>query len=41
MKVSHLTRLHGASWHPTRYDKTATIYLAGLHVAAIFIGSAR
>lgn len=25
----------------TRYDKTATIYLAGLHVAAIFIWSAR
>lgn len=24
----------------TRYDKTATIYLAGLHVAAIFIWSA-
>src|SRR5690606_4529843 len=22
---------------PTRYDKTATIYLAGLHLAAIFI----
>ena len=25
----------------TRYDKTATVYLAGLHVAAIFIWSAR
>ncbi len=25
----------------TRYDKTATIYLAGLHVAAIFIWSTR
>ncbi|WP_436843886.1 IS5 family transposase [Streptomyces sioyaensis] len=25
----------------TRYDKTATIYLAGLHLAAIFIWSAR
>lgn len=25
----------------TRYDKTATIYLAGPHVAAIFIWSAR
>jgi transposase len=25
----------------TRYDKTATIYLAGLHIAAIFIWSAR
>lgn len=26
---------------PTRYDKIATIYLAGLHIAAIFIWSAR
>ncbi|MGV9760216.1 IS5/IS1182 family transposase, partial [Streptomyces tricolor] len=25
----------------TRYDKTAIIYLAGLHLAAIFIWSAR
>ncbi|OKI00840.1 transposase [Streptomyces sp. CB02923] len=25
----------------TRYDKTSTIYLAGLHLAAIFIWSAR
>ncbi|MFD5514348.1 IS5/IS1182 family transposase, partial [Streptomyces sp. NPDC127051] len=25
----------------TRYDKTAAIYLAGLHLAAIFIWSAR
>ncbi|MFD3998401.1 hypothetical protein, partial [Streptomyces sp. NPDC058583] len=25
----------------TRYDKTATTYLAGLHIAAIFIWSAR
>lgn len=25
----------------TRYDKTATSYLAGLHIAAIFIWSAR
>lgn len=25
----------------TRYDKTATIYLAALHIAAIFIWSAR
>jgi transposase len=25
----------------TRYDKTATIYLAGLHIAAIFMWSAR
>lgn len=25
----------------THYDKTATIYLAGLHLAAIFIWSAR
>ncbi|KOX36538.1 transposase, partial [Streptomyces sp. NRRL F-6491] len=25
----------------TRYEKTATVYLAGLHVAAIFIWSAR
>ncbi|GAA3043576.1 hypothetical protein GCM10017562_75840 [Streptomyces roseofulvus] len=25
----------------TRYEKTATIYLAGLHIAAIFIWSAR
>ena len=25
----------------TRYDKTATVYLAGLHVAAVFIWSAR
>ncbi len=25
----------------TRYDKTATIYLAGLHLAAIFIWSAK
>ncbi|KOT98613.1 hypothetical protein ADK86_15985, partial [Streptomyces sp. NRRL F-5755] len=25
----------------TRYDKTATIYLTGLHLAAIFIWSAR
>lgn len=25
----------------TRYDKTATIYLAGLHLAAVFIWSAR
>ncbi|MFK4070558.1 IS5 family transposase [Streptomyces sp. NPDC029674] len=25
----------------TRYDKTATVYLAGLHIAAIFIWSAR
>ncbi|MGW1734739.1 hypothetical protein [Streptomyces sp. NPDC001999] len=25
----------------TRYEKTATIYLAGLHVAGIFIWSAR
>ncbi|MGW0777697.1 hypothetical protein ACWD01_29530 [Streptomyces sp. NPDC002835] len=25
----------------TRYDKTATIHLAGLHLAAIFIWSAR
>lgn len=25
----------------TRYDKTATIYLAGLYLAAIFIWSAR
>lgn len=25
----------------TRYDKTATIYLAGLHLAAIFIWSVR
>jgi transposase len=25
----------------TRYDKTATIYLAGLHLAGIFIWSAR
>ncbi|MEU6672219.1 IS5/IS1182 family transposase, partial [Streptomyces sp. NPDC046727] len=25
----------------TRYDKTATIYLAGLHLAAILIWSAR
>lgn len=25
----------------TRYDKTATIYLARLHLAAIFIWSAR
>jgi Transposase DDE domain. len=25
----------------TRYDKTATIYLAGLHIAAIFIWSER
>jgi transposase len=25
----------------TRYDKTATIYLAGLHIAGIFIWSAR
>ncbi len=25
----------------TRYDKTATVYLAGLHVASIFIWSAR
>ncbi|MFJ5919099.1 IS5 family transposase [Streptomyces ardesiacus] len=25
----------------TRYDKTATIYLAGLHIAAIFLWSAR
>nr|BBA84053.1 transposase [Streptomyces lavendulae] len=25
----------------TRYDKTATVYLAGLHLAAIFIWSAR
>ncbi|GAA2777140.1 hypothetical protein GCM10019017_22690 [Streptomyces showdoensis] len=24
----------------TRYDKTATIYLAGLHVAGIFLWSA-
>ncbi|MEV5146128.1 hypothetical protein AB0L14_17225 [Streptomyces sp. NPDC052727] len=24
-----------------RYDKTATIYLAGLHLAAIFVRSAR
>jgi hypothetical protein len=29
----------GAVW-PPRYDKTATIFLAGLHVAAIFIWSA-
>ncbi|MFF7505127.1 hypothetical protein ACFZBM_37770 [Streptomyces lavendulae] len=30
-------------WHglATRYDKTATIYLAGLHLAAIAIWSAR
>ncbi len=26
---------------PTRYDKTATIYIAGPHIAAIFIWSAR
>ncbi|MGC0327138.1 transposase [Streptomyces sp. SAI-170] len=25
----------------TRYDKTAAFYLAGLHIAAIFIWSAR
>jgi transposase len=25
----------------TRYEKTATIYLAGLHVAGIFLWSAR
>ncbi|GAT85178.1 transposase [Streptomyces sp. F-3] len=25
----------------TRYDKTATIYLAGLHIAGIFLWSAR
>ncbi|GAA2418381.1 hypothetical protein GCM10010404_91230 [Nonomuraea africana] len=25
----------------TRYDKTATIYLAGLHIAEIFLWSAR
>ncbi|BCM71097.1 hypothetical protein EASAB2608_06431 [Streptomyces sp. EAS-AB2608] len=25
----------------TRYDKAATVHLAGLHLAAVFIGSAR
>ncbi len=25
----------------TRYEKTATIYLAGLHIAGIFLWSAR
>ncbi|MCZ0988594.1 hypothetical protein [Streptomyces diastatochromogenes] len=30
-------------WHgiATRYEKTATIYLTGLHIAGIFLWSAR
>ncbi|WP_373303848.1 IS5 family transposase [Streptomyces cavourensis] len=36
-----ITRLKQWRGLATRYDKTATIYLAGLHIAAIFIWSAR
>ncbi|MFF8485248.1 hypothetical protein ACGFZG_13525 [Streptomyces antibioticus] len=33
--------VHQASCAVSRYDKTATVYLAGLHLAAIFIWSAQ
>jgi hypothetical protein len=35
--------LENAPWHDlaTRYDKTATIHLAGLHIAATFIWTRR
>jgi transposase len=35
--------LNWAVWRglAARYDKTATIYLAGLHLAGVFIWSAR
>ncbi|WP_435865798.1 IS5 family transposase [Streptomyces virginiae] len=36
--ISKLKQWRGLA---TRYDKTATVYLAGLHVASIFIWSAR
>jgi transposase len=36
--ISKLKQWRGLA---TRYDKTTTIYLAGLHLAAIFIWSAR
>ncbi|MFI6423153.1 hypothetical protein ACIBG6_37945 [Streptomyces sp. NPDC050842] len=36
--INKLKRWRGLA---TRYDKTATIYLAGLHIAALFIWSAR
>ncbi|MFE5624613.1 IS5 family transposase [Streptomyces virginiae] len=36
-----VNRLKQCGGLATRYDKTATIYLAGLHIAAIFIWSAR
>lgn len=36
--INHLKQWRGIA---TRYETTATIYLAGLHVAAIFLWSAR
>ncbi|MFF8023313.1 hypothetical protein ACFZDJ_19800 [Streptomyces sp. NPDC007896] len=36
-----INRLKQWRGKPTRYEKTATIYLAGLHVAGIFLWSAR
>lgn len=36
--ISKLKQWRGLA---TRYDKTATVYLAGLHIASIFIWSAR
>lgn len=36
--INRLKQWHGIA---TRYEKTATIYLAGLHVAGIFLWSAR
>jgi transposase len=36
--INHLKHWRGIA---TRYEKTATIYLAGLHIAGIFLWSAR
>lgn len=36
-----ITKLEQWRGLATRYDKTATIYLAGLHIAALFIRSVR
>ncbi|MGP3977948.1 transposase [Streptomyces sp. 8N114] len=36
--INRLKRWRGLA---TRYEKTATIYLAGLHIAGIFLWSAR
>jgi transposase len=36
--INRLERWRGIT---TRYDKTATLYLAGLHIAGIFLRSAR